>query len=123
MQSKIPLTLDDLLVKKVRVKQVKSEIQKVVTSTTVSGVYKIPESDKPFSIFFIDPNPPPKVNLKPKTWKENVYFITALLSKYPHFIYLQSCKVANNPKTYWFKDTSRNITIILTDEEIQRKLK
>ena len=124
MPNKIPLTLEDLLKPKVRVKRQSSEVLKSLSEPTVAvGIYKIPESEKPFSVYFAKAVVEHKVNVKPKTWKESLFCITAMLSKYPHYIYVQSCKVVGHPKTYWFKDTSRDVTIILTESEITRKIK
>ena len=144
MADKIALTLLDLLVKKVRTKQVKSELQKVVSDSSSSiGIYKIPESDKPFSIYFAKPISSKIVQrLKPVTYKEFTYAVNCLLSKNPTYIYRQSCKVGTNPTTYWFLDTSKvniirvkdfldrseisyseGITLVLTEREINKIIK
>jgi len=126
----------------VKTPAVKTVIPKVVNSIS-TGIYKIPESEKPFSIYFAKPISSKVVErLKPVTGKEYSYAITALLSKNPTYKYVQSCKVGTNPTTYWFLDTSKvniirvkdfpdrseisyseGITLVLTEREVDKIIK
>ena len=145
MQEQRFALLAELLCKKVnraeRIRTVKSELQEV-TKPKISGLYKIPESDKPFSIFFIDPSPPIVVHEKPVYYKETIVWLSAFFSKHPHLKYLQSTKVQGCERNYWFKDTAAIVvictkeypdrsdisfvkgkTIVYSEEEVERKLK
>lgn len=142
----IALRLTTLLRTKAKVvktvKQVKSEVQKTLDPKVAVGIYKIPQSEKPFSIYFAKPLTS-KITSHPKpvTSKEYSIAIMALLSKNPNYIYLKSVKVGSNPTTYWFKDTSKvvclkiachpdrtdiayseGLTLVLTESEIRRKI-
>jgi len=75
-------------------------------------------------------NPGLIVDVKPNTLrvdkqaKDYRLFVTALLSKYPHYEFVAKVKSGQlGIIKYWFKDTKRNVTVIFGYKDMQKELR
>ena len=104
----------------------KTNVRQVVQSTPL---LRISESEKKYNQelyteIFVE---------KPKSKVETSYdktdtfhaWFRAYLSENPHYIYLHKTKssFSNNVWCYWFLDTSRNVTVIVTKHQINERIK
>ncbi len=114
--------IDDFLTHK-PVKK-KQPIVEVVVPVVQTSTVKIPANEKKWSSLFAKPLESPKVVLGDDEPDSFYASFMGFLSKNPTFIYLYYTKsVYFKKKQFAFKDTKRNITIILTKEEISKKIR
>lgn len=84
----------------------------------------VPEHEKPISPYFFE-KPTIKYSDQVQTADEFHAWFRAFASKFPHFDYLctTKCSWSKNKKQFWFRDTQRLVCVVLTAEEIDKKLK
>jgi hypothetical protein len=102
--------------------------QKVIDGTRLTGIYKIPEHEKPIVSGFVKPLPVLEQScvITQKFFCKTEDFsiwLKCIKTKYPHYEYIQRTKRKGCKWQYWFSDTSRNIKVILTQDNINDVLK
>lgn len=97
----------------------------VESDSSSNSTVKIPLSERKESPIFYTPLAAPKVE-EDFSFSETTFncYLSAFLSKNPHYKYLyftqsRYCK----GKQFWFLDTKRNVTIILSQRELTIKIK
>ena len=106
----------------------KPKKQKLIIPNIIDGTNHntpfIPKSERKESTIFFEPLVPPKVVTGISTPDTFFCFIQALISRYPHYEYLLATRSRYfTKKLYWFKDTRKSITIIMTIDEVKDKIK
>ncbi len=113
----------------------KAPVRKVYTDRLVRAVakskYVNPEATKPLGIvkcldkeLFPPDSKPVAVERAVVNNRQFLAWISAFLSKNPHYKYIQTTLSGWSPgRKYWFLDTSRNVKVILGYNDIERQIK
>ena len=122
----MPLRLSDLL--RVQPKEPKTELQKAANP---SSLYVNPEATKPLGIIkcfekelFPPDAKPTKIDREVTTKPQFNAWLAGFLSRNPHLEYIQSTLSGwSSERKYWFFDKNRNVKIVMTYDDIERKVK
>jgi len=126
------MSLIDLVTKKVTVLKTKTGRVLLDTSEELpeskKNNYKIPKSERAVNIglsrLYVKSPKSFEFRKEVNSPSEFHYWLKVLLSKFPHYEFLQitRCSFSNGTKHYWLFDTVRKITVIMNEEEIEYRV-